>query len=394
MLFHPRHDIVTEAFIGKTSNLKQAEAELKKVLEMIYTFDEPSFQTAKIVNYSSACKKFCELLSSEFGTKILVNFTPHDIRNSGAYTFVTSTMWDFMSTKKEFERSGKIKSREKLFPIYITVSYSVINKQHLTSEEVMGIILHEIGHNITHVPIINSLNLIALLLRPIVSALNSSIDRLVTIVEGVPVINQVIRFKNLIEKFFSDITGDRLNSLDLFYKLIIHGGYSLISLIDPVRHFGGYMGERYSDSLATAYGYGAGLSRGLLKIHKETAQTSFNKVVNSNVVTAFGDVYLMTFVDICSMITLSSVHPKVGHRIKNSLNKLERDLKEGDYPPEVKSQLQSDVKELRKIYEDYLNATDAQKNQVRSFYRKYIEKYGVNPVRNLMLDGAYASLEV
>lgn len=394
MLFNKKYDIVTEAYIGKTGTLKEAENELEKVLQIIYAFDEPSLQTSKIVNYSSACKKFCDLLSKEFGTKILVNFTPNDIHNAGAYTYVTSTMWDFTSVNREFERTGKIKSNERLFPIYVTVSYSIINKQKLASDELMAIILHEIGHNITHVPIINSLNIVSLLVRPMTSTIYSTFDRFVTVVEGIPVINQIVRFNNIFNKMVSDITGDRGNALMTFYKLVIHGGYKLVTILDPVRHFGGYLGERYSDSLATAYGYGESLSRALLKISSVTSQSSYNKMVNSNNITAFGDIFLLTFSDICVMITMGSVHPKIGHRIKNALNKLERDLRRGDYPPEVKSQLEADVKQLRKIYNDYLNADDMQKNEVTSFYRKYIERYAANPVRNLLLDKSYAEFEV
>lgn len=394
MLFGNKNNIVTEAYVGQTDTLKKAEAELKKVLEMIYAFDNVSFETGKLVNYSSACKNFCDLLSKEFGTKILVNFTPRDIHGADAYTCVTSTIWDYTNVVKEYNRSGRIKTTPNMFPIYITIAYPIINKYKLTSEELMGIILHEIGHNITHVPIINSLNIVAMLARPVVGTVVSNIDRFATIVESVPVINQMFRFSNLISKVIDDITGERLNAFLTFYRLVIHGGYRLVLKLDPVRHFGGYAGERYSDSLATAYGYGKGLSNGLLKIHSQTAPSTYNKAVNSNVVTAFGDVFILTFSDICSMITMRSVHPKVGHRIKNSLNKLERDLKTGSYPPEVKASLEKDVEELRKIYQSYLDADDATKNQVVSFYRSYIEKYGLNPLRNLALDDVYASIEV
>ena len=394
MLFGNRNNIVTEAYVGQTSTLKKAEVELKKVLEMIYAFDNVSFETGKLVNYSSACKNFCDLLSKEFGTKILVNFTPQDPHGAGAYTYVTSTIWDYTNVVQEYNRSGRIRTTPNMFPIYVTVAYPVINNYRLTSDEVMGIILHEIGHNITHVPIINSLNLVAMLLRPPVGALISSLDRLATIIEGVPVVNQLIRFSNLFNKFVSDMTGDRLNAFLTFYRLVIDGGYKLILNLDPIKHFGGYAGERYSDSLATAYGYGKGLSNALLKIHAPTAPSTYNKAVNSNVVTAFGDIFLLTFSDICTMITMRGVHPKVGHRIKNSLNKLERDLKTGSYPPEVKASLEKDVKELRKIYQSYLDADESNKNEVVSFYRNYIERYGINPLRNLVLDEAYASIEV
>lgn len=394
MLFTPKYELVTEAYVGKTNNLKQAEQHLAKILEIIYEFDQPSFKTSKIINYSSPCKKFCELLSKEFGTKILVNFSPRDYHGAGAYTFVSSTMWSFASVSEEYEKNGRIKSAQRLYPIYVTVSYNIINKEKLQADELMAIILHEIGHNITHVPIINSLNIIALLLRPVTSTIFSNLDRFVTMVEGLPVINQAVRFLNLFEKTINDITGERLNAFMMFYRLVLTGGYRLVALIDPVRHFGGYLGERYSDSLATAYGYGDALSRGLMKISVPTTHSTYNKVVNSNKVTAFGDVFLLTFADICMMITLRSVHPKIGHRIKNSLNKLERDLANGDYPPEVKRELEADVKMLRKTYEDYLNASDQQKNEVVSFYRKYIERYTINPLRNIALDDAYASLEV
>lgn len=394
MLFgnYKNYDVVTESYVGRTPTLKKAEKELQKVIEIINTFDNVSFETAKMVNYTAPCKKFNSLLSEEFGTTILVNFTPKDRIGAGAYTPVTSTIFGFTSTAIEYEKTGKLKSHNRVLPIFVTISYSVINEYRLTSDELMGIILHEIGHNIHHIPIINTLNIPILLLRPLLGAAMGEVDRIVSVVEGVPIINQGVRFINIINKFFKDITGDRLNFVKLFVKIM--NGATLLIVIDPLRHFVGYLGERYSDSVATAYGYGEGLANGLLKIHNTTAPSTYNKVVYSNKITAFGDVFLLAFVDICMMITLRSVHPAVGHRIKNSLNKLERDLAEGDYPPQVKAELKQDIKTLRKTYEDYLNAEDRQKNEMAIFYRKYFERYGLNPLRNLALDKVYASLEV
>lgn len=396
MLFNnKKYEIVTEAYIGKTSTLKQAEAELDKVLQIIYAFDQPSLETGKIVNYSSCCRKFNDLLSKEFGTKILVNFTPMPIFSLGGYTFITSTMFDFVQVNKNFKATGKLVSNPKLFPIYVNISYALINEQKLDAEELMGIILHEIGHNIQHVPIITSLDIVSAFFSPLSGALYSNIERGATIIAGIPVLNQLIRFENIFNKIIKDITGaGRMNALTTFYKLMIVKSHQLYTLIDPVRHFGGYAAERYSDSFATAYGYGQGLSRGLLKIDGVTANTTYKKVVNSNKITAFGDMVLVTFMNICMMITMMGVHPATAHRIKNGLEKLERDLETGDYPVAVKKSLESDIKTMRKIYTDYLNASDAQKNEITSFYRKYIERYGLNPIRNIALDKLYEEIEI
>lgn len=395
MLFDKKCDIVTEAYIGKTTTLKQAEIELVKVLEIIYTFDQPTLETGKIVNYSSCCRKFNELLSKEFGTRILVNFTPKPIFSIGGYTFITSTLWDFAQVNKNFKATGKLVSDMRAFPIYVNISYALINEQKIDSEELMGIILHEIGHNIQHVPIITSLNIVSALFSPFTSTIFSNIERTMSIVEGLPVLNQVIRFENIFTKIVKDITGGgRYDALKTFYKLMIIKSHQIITIFDPMRHFGTYAAERYSDSFATAYGYGQALSRGLLKIDPVTANTTYNKVVNSNAITAFGDLALVTFMNICMMVAMTGVHPVTGHRIKNGLEKLERDLRTGDYPIEVKKSLESDIKAMRTIYTDYLNASDAQKNEIKSFYRKYIERYGINPVRNLALDNLYEELEI
>ena len=395
MIFDKKYDIVTEAYIGKTNTLKQAEAELAKVLEIIYTFDQPTLETGKIVNYSTCCRKFNDLLSKEFGTRILVNFTPKPIFSLGGYTFITSTMWDFVQVNKNFRATGKFVSNTRAFPIYVNISYALINEQKIDSEELMGIILHEIGHNIQHVPIITSLDIVSALFSPISSTIYSNIERGMSIVASLPVLNQLIRFDNIFTKIFKDITGGgRYNALIVFFRLMVMKSHQLFMLVDPVRHFGAYGAERYSDSFATAYGYGQALSRGLLKIDPVTANTTYKKVVNSNKITAFGDLVLITFMNICSMITLTGVHPSTGHRIKNGLEKLERDLQTGDYPVEVKKSLESDIRIMRSIYTDYLNASDAQKNEVTSFYRKYIEQYGINPVRNIALDKLYEEIEI
>lgn len=358
---------------------------------------EFNLETAKMVNFSSTARSFNNALSNEFGTRIMVNFTAQPVAfiACGAYTPINSTPLSAMSTYKEYQKTGKVKSHERMLPVFITIDYNVINRYNLEADELMGIILHEIGHNIRHIPIFDSLNLIDLFVSgPVFGTVLGGADQLLAVIAGVPVINQVLKFRNLFTNLFANLTGGRLNMLDTFNKLVLQDGYTISTLFNPIRHIGGYQNERYSDSLATAYGYGSGLSRGLLKIHATTNQTIFNKVVRSNKLTSFGDVFLMTFIDIVSMISMRSVHPKVGHRIKNSLAKLERDLKDGSYPPEVKRELESDVKELRKIYEDYLNASDFKKDECLQFYRKYIERYGTNPLRNILLSEFYQNLEV
>ena len=393
MLFNKKYEPVTEAYIGKTNNLKQVERELEKVIIMVNEFSQINLDRAKFVNSSSACQKAADLLSNEFGTQIKLNFSPQTYANGGAYAYVTTTPFGAIHTNKEFMKTGKIKSHERVIPIFINVDFNLINKCQINAQELTAILLHEIGHNIRHITAIYSIaNTIAF---PAVVAMGTAygiLDRVFTHIVSLPIISQFIKFNHMFNNMVEDITGNRHN-IPIALFAVLSFPSMIIRRADPVSYIMGYQAERYSDSLAAAYGYGPDLSKALLKMSMGTSNTTYNKVINSNKVTAFADTMLLAMYDLL-VILLLDPHPATAHRVKNTLNKLERDLATNKYPPEVKSQLKADIATLKELYNDYLNATDAEKDETKAAYRQYVERYGVDPIRNLMLDKIYQKLEV
>lgn len=388
------YEVLTEAYIGKTGNLKQVEKNLEKVIIMINEFGELTLDTAKFVNSSSACLNAAKLLSKEFGTEIKLNFSPRTLVYGGAYTYITTTPFGAIHTNKEFIKTGKITSQKRFIPIFINVDFNIINVSKLDAAELTGILLHEIGHNIRHISAIYSLSsAIAFPIAVARGAVGGVMDRMFTHIVSLPIINQLVKCQLFVNNLVNDLTGNGRFQMPLAITFLLSNPLLIIRRFDPVSYIMGYQAERYSDSLAAAYGYGPELSRALLKLDMATKDSTYNKVVNSNKVTGFIDMLLLAMYDLYVVLLLDP-HPLNSHRIKNTINKLERDLNSNNFPPEVKSELRKDLDTVKEIYKDYLNATDSEKDSSKAAYRQFVQRYAMDPVRNIAFDKMYQQLEV
>lgn len=388
------YQIMMESYIGRTPNLKKAQLELEKIVVRINNF-YTTISTTKTISFTQECKEFERLVSKEFGTSIKLNFTPIEYAVGAlAYTWNSSFFFNFAKVEQNFNETGKIISHQRLVPITITIGYALIHDYKVNAEELMAIILHEIGHNIQKYCILDTIFIPIMISNRILSGVYGFIDRGLSVLEGLPVLNQAAKGIKWVDNVFANITGNRLGYVISLLNVLMRGPEILIRFVDPLRHINGYAAERYSDSMAVAYGYGPALATGLLKIHPQTSPVLLNKLVYSNPVTAFIDTMVIGTVEICFMITMQGVHPNTQHRIENALRKCRRDLENKDFPPSEKKNLEKDLRTLERIHKDYLNAEDAKRDEVVQFYRQTFERYGINPLRNIALRDYYEDLEI
>ena len=161
------------------------------------------------------------------------------------------------------------------------------------------------------------------------------------------------------------------------------------NLANPVSAAGAYGGERGADSFAAKYGYGGDQINALKKMERP-ANISVVKVLNDT--GEFGDFmadYNQVITELVAMLSLDP-HPSTDIRAQSMIRKLERDLKDGDYPPEVKKDIQKEIfrvkeiykeldnnrsnVEIKKAYHNMLNELTGNHGDVREIFDKFYEE--------------------
>jgi hypothetical protein len=238
----------------------------------------------------------------------------------------------------------------------------------LTGGEILSVILHEIGHNFYIGPVkeFGATFLSIATYGDVVSAIISMMtaDSILEISgyidESTPesVKRTLTRFANVVGTFtgtfvaFSNIGLVICNALLGAVILLMNIIHIMTSPLRVVRSFLKYDSEKYSDSFAAAYGYGAELSSALIKITRiQVPLLSSIKPVQEVLDFFFGLYRLQTGI----LQALLDVHPNTIARLNNTIKYLDA-AGENIKDPKVK-----------KEYEEQMRALHALKDEVLSY---------------------------
>lgn len=235
----------------------------------------------------------------------------------------------------------------------------------MTAQEIMAIILHEIGHNF-YVGPIRELSVFALSLLSIEDM--TELISLVVFTQGVmPISAEVDRIiPEDIKKSIAQVTnsvgwmmqpfwnvcsvmisifnlisvmrimiGDLILNMDVMVKRTIRAGFK-------------YDSEKYSDSFATAYGYGPELSTALAKLNRIRFKlTAKNKSADQLINFLYG----MCNLPLNMLLCLTDEHPGHQARLMNNIKYLEACGKNIDNPV-VRKQYEQDIKRIHALRDD------------------------------------------
>ena len=138
--------------------------------------------------------------------------------------------------------------------------------------------------------------------------------------------------------------------MTLFGNIKKGGIQSLVSPIRLIMSIDGYGNERGADSFAVKYGYGPDLITGLDKLTKQPETIGGGLRDNLGTLGEIAQDIQELSLDLMVQL-LQDPHPNHNQRSINALKKLERDFENGDYPPELRNELKSEINRMRKIYE-------------------------------------------
>lgn len=289
---------------------------------------------------------------------------------------------------------------------FVTMDQNFI--QHgLTSEELVAMLLHEIGHNFdatifktisTWMPWLNMLinfinicNTYNISPQQAWNEVGQYVKSGAKSIVGSQIINKVA--PELIGIYYNmeDIVLSAITPLAKKLKPLIAVGSKIWNTIMavlipasgiirlpahimtmPLQYIGSTLGrksETYADSFAAQYGYGAELGSALSKT---------DKVIMAN---GYGadNKYLAPIYDIGmvyqSFMCMVDSHENTPERYQRAIRTLERDLKESELSPEDKKLIQEELKRVQKSYDQYVKLSDDDKHVVYAAYTKLVNAW-------------------
>lgn len=368
MILVPNNYIpVQEVYYGKPKEFEYIEHELAKIIKMVDDiFDGESIDinnTQELKNIENAFTKYFKLKECN------ISFYSTGLGGGpNAYTLPTS----FSCFKKD-PNNKKLADPSKLY-INVNVDISLIHSLQLTPEELMAIILHEMGHGfdasifmllsrisiVTYhntrtnelvggrIDILNTLTSVisgtypmqklSMMMNKSFSSMLSSVPGLQTIWNKVNhSVFTILHFMNIIMTPFSKMTS---------------AGLILARWINPGNLLG-YGSEKFADSFASSYGYGPDAASAFAKMEKGDVNAIYSATKKIPVLNIGVDA-LKTYCGILGFISSADPHPTNATRIKSQINKLKRDLKDPNLKPEIRKMIEDDISDIEEVIDTKL----------------------------------------
>lgn len=364
------NNVIQEAYFGRRPEFETAEKLVDRIRNLIRTKKYTGTITDTKEN-----KQLEEIFKKVFGFKeVHILWIDEVVPN--AFTIMSSFVY-----KGSNESKTIIKDLKKGYYdtghndiLFVAVYTGLLNQTDLTTEEFMGVILHEIGHNFDY----SVYNTIYGLINRLTFSITPKIkNQIYDYYKHNSDFKAAHNYTEDVYKEFLDLR-EKIRIVDKAIDGAVHTlllpAYivclPILSLSSLFFSIAGVVAdkkkENFSDSFAAAYGYGAGCMSGLIKLnaYPKTLKNSnqFVKILNdiSNCYQEFS-------------LYLFECHGTTHERIDLSIMKLERDLKTGDFPPDMKKDLLKELERLKEIRKKMLSYNKEEYNHVSVTYRRIIE---------------------
>lgn len=262
--------------------------------------------------------------------------------------------------------------------------FGMISDSSFTDRELIGICLHEIGHSFFHAMIGNpgllSGSSAAIQgMKMVNNMAKNSIDNGETETEETTAakINNV-GFLGKIRSFFSGLKGKN-NFMGAVHNL----SSTIVSKMktNVSNKYYSYTNEKFADSFASMYGYGADVQTALQKmsnLYEKFYPEAYPKKNPGKLSIILGMGNLSLNNTLAILLNVKDEHPDGLTRIKTQIDFLNNELKNTELDPKMKMDLMKQLEEQKKLIDDYL--TIARNPETRDIYKMYYaklyEKYG------------------
>ena len=414
---------LNEVYFGKTPELQKMEKQLGifrskylgKYIMNVYCNSDPDLL------------KFNRMMEDYFGFGC---FTLHVINQpiANAYTCPIDMRLDVLNTNKHLvaDKKGFKFNKDADYSVLVCVYSGIMFNPEMTDEEVMAVIMHEVGHNFyaaldrNHGVLSNLYSIYALyanIYNAIIHLLTGNISK------SVDDVKDIFQSTNLYRKIadgigqqlrtnqsalvvihdwfetFGNITatvqGGLIKLIDLLSLGLIWpaGAFlaSLLKLRSPLSIISLtllYPNERLADNFCTMYGYGAAQSRALEKLTSRSIklpskiEDAYNKIpIISNLYAinlSLGYIIMETFDE----------HPSTIARTKDQLDMLKREAMKEDLDPKMRKVILSDIKACEDQINKITDVSDKLDKDIltHAYYKALYENCGSKRLKDLLFD--------
>lgn len=366
--------LVQEAYYGKSNTLIAAE----KVLEVLLT--EVRQNPLNDYTNHSLSRKFSELICKQFGFKqVIISWkrTPRVMANAMTF-FSLDVVTDKYNDFRIIDKSHGLYDRSHNHVVYMVISSTMISQSGITAEELMAIIMHELGHNFdksVYACLNVGFSLFTSLCRIFAGDTSAIINVGSMLNPGKQIGGGIASGIEEIKDAFSPLKSLSM-ALKKFMDWFMRGFEYLTAplailtmplalLCSPLSHLTTTPTrkmEEFADSFATAYGYGPALASGLNKLESTNIILYDKKPRLTGIRKTLGDLamaqrYIMS-------VTMNPDHGSNDTRIRSNIDMLKKDLAREDYPATVKAEIMKQIAEMEKAYDQYM-VLDREKGQGR-----------------------------
>ena len=401
--------ILNEVYFGKSKELLKIEKlldEYRKKYMGMYTLIGSQANTDKLLI------KINRLFEEQFGFADFALFVI-DMADMNAFTFSINSRFDVNATSKKLVNAKSFKfNKDSGYAVLTCIFAGLIFNPTFTTEEVLGIILHEIGHNfyaalstanavfsscqkavsfvgvvtdiykvfksggadngtaavntamstISHYAL-NSPVYFNAIMKPIIEAIkvaNARKDDFATLMYdclsclyiGAAILKLIGKIKSFITAIFAPVK--------LYKALMEYWLKKLINTVkDPVHVLSmpdGFRNERTADNFATMYGYGPALTDALRKMEMSNYSASQLEQLPRSVpiISCLFDALVLPF----NMIhTALDPHPLNLQRTTDQIRMLDQELKKSNLDPKMKKRIQKDVDDMNNCLNKFIDTS-------------------------------------
>lgn len=377
---------LNEVYYGKTKNLIEAE---KLLAQVKADYDGDYYNVANVM-VDERYKKMQDLIAKEFGLKNFYLYA-EPVKEINAMTLPLSWAIECMPTCRLnknliVDKKGMRFREEAGLSIETDIYSGLLLNPNYSAGEIIGIILHEIGHNFQSVIddtmfYLTDATHMTTLLRIIISDImrgwpvDAVMDALTPITASNFIKNISIEIDRalmgidwirFILNIYSNIAG-RVKSAKYMIIRIINSIMGFVAIANPAMIIKqivqgvietildplGYRGEQIADSFATIYGYGPELSSALMRMQTEhDFGDNYEKVLNKSI---FGQILRTGYGVVLLSVTVLDVHPNAVERCLAQVRYLKAELDKGKMSPELRRDIKRQIDQIEDNLEDIMS---------------------------------------
>lgn len=403
---------LNEAYYGMTPDMQVALDKLSKFRnKFMYSKDNSivvNFYKQSDVNTNKYLIEFNRQIEKIFGFNTFsLQIVNSSIQNAITYPCLIRSSLPL--TKKDLvkTKNGIAYKKETKVVGFIQIYSGLIFNPDITDKGILGIILHEIGHNfstfqsitvtvsneITRIwkPLIFVKDLIRLHLRDAAILYNGTTEAYLSILEDIyttpgfkHLYDAFKTFKNFLSDAKSNISKIQdkvsgiMNPIGIVSSLVKYIAHKITentsSLLDPLFLISGWKNEKIADSFATMYGCGPDMMDALDKMQMNPLGPGRSDSVYSNIpiLAAVTDIFYT--IPMKTITCIFDAHPETVARAKNELRYIKVELNKQNIDPKLKRELLSQEKELEEVLDKMTSYDGADPRVIRRLWNGILLK--------------------